>query len=167
MAEFSNKIHSVTFMDYPKNTMVEVLWKPEGVESEALAPWHMEVDFTQQNFQDLLQEFSLDKIEESTIAKINGETAHFQTLVEEKVNSLRSEWEAQADHHNQQVMDGKGLLELVADYGRDKDFTFAVKIAILEDPVISKSKDKDLKMRIRTAKTLWDLFSIYFNTKDV
>ena len=167
MAEFSGNIHSVTFMDYPKNSMVEVLYKDPNHDHEGFTPCHMEVDFTQEAFRDLLEEVSLDEIEETTRANIRAERAYFNSLVEKKVSDLRSEWEDGVAVTPRDSMNGKELLELVAAKGRDKDFTFAVKIAILEDPVIVKSKDKDLKLRIRTAKTLWDLFSIYFEAKDV
>ena len=36
-----------------------------------------------------------------------------------------------------------------------------MKIAILEDPIISKSKDKELKLSIRKAKSVFELLSIY------
>ena len=207
MAEFSGKIHSVTFMDYPKNSMVEVLWSLTGSENEGLTPWHMEVDFTQQNFRDLLQEVSLDKIEEQTIANAAAARSVYDAMIDQKVSdkwkeeevkikaaydnadlytkeryeevnlytkeaydttdlytkerheevdafterateeaqAQRKELQGQYQHGSKVVklddITGKDLLAVMVNRGEDKDFIFAAKIAILEDPKIAKSSN--------------------------
>ena len=59
MAIFTDKIVTASFLDYPQNTLVEVIYK-EGDQNTAYV---MEVDFTQDDFKALLQELTLDEIE--------------------------------------------------------------------------------------------------------
>ena len=244
MAEFSGNIHSVTFMDYPQNSMVEVLYSdPNDKTREGFIPWHMEVDFTQDIFKELLEEVSLDKIEQTTIANIKADRSEFESMIDQRVRDKWKEEEAKlkaaynhADKYAEdrykeadtyvkekhkehlafvnQISDkvykeadkyaedlkgkkysevqeefkayrkelqgryqdvpevvtldditGKDLFQVMVDKGKDNDFIFAAKVAILEDQEIAKSKDKALKLSIRKSKTLWELFKIYFDSK--
>ena len=61
MAIFSNKIVAAKFLDH-SNTIIEIIYK-EGDEEIAFA---MEVDFSNQDFQDLLEEIDLEELERST-----------------------------------------------------------------------------------------------------
>jgi len=259
MAEFSGNIHSVTFMDYPQNSMVEVLYSdPNDKTREGFIPWHMEVDFTQDIFKELLEEVSLDKIEQTTIANIKADRSEFESMIDQRVRDKWKEEEAklkaaynhadkyaedrykeadtyvkekhkehlafvnqisdkvykEADKYAEVLVErkykeadkyaedlkgkkysevqeefkayrkelqgryqdvpevvtldditGKDLFQVMVDKGKDNDFIFAAKVAILEDQEIAKSKDKALKLSIRKSKTLWELFKIYFDSK--
>tara|TARA_R110000851_G_scaffold202927_2_gene354738 strand:+ start:111 stop:803 length:693 start_codon:yes stop_codon:yes gene_type:complete len=229
MADFTGNIHSVTFMDYPQNTLLEILYKDPHVEREGFTPWHMEVDFTNNDFTELLQEWSLDKIERATKKDLLAERAEFDAMVDKHIQDkwekeeepkLRAAYDAVDEYAKKQYemleqdgrqiykaadeygekqknkkyqevqeefkayrkelqgryqdvtdvtllddMTGKDLFDIVLSKGTDNDFIFAVKIAILEDPIIAKSKDKALKLNIRKSKNLWDLFKLYFDAK--
>ena len=52
MAEFTGNIHNVTFIDYPQNTLLEILYKNPDDDHIGFTPWHMEVDFTNNDFKD-------------------------------------------------------------------------------------------------------------------
>ena len=90
MADFTGNIHSVTFMDYPQNTLLEILYKDPHVEREGFTPWHMEVDFTNNDFTELLQEWSLDKIERATKKDLLAERAEFDAMVDKYI---QDKWE--------------------------------------------------------------------------
>lgn len=64
MALFSGKIVDVKFFDR-QNTIIEVLYKDNDQEIS----YALEVDWTSQDFQDLLDEWSLEDIEQNTYKK--------------------------------------------------------------------------------------------------
>jgi len=244
MAEFTGNIHNVTFIDYPKNTLLEILYKNPDDDHVGFTPWHMEVDFTNDDFKDLLQEWSLDKIERTTKDSLRAERSEFDAMIDKHIQDkwekeeepkLRAAYDAvdeyakkqyemleqagrqiykEADEYKEKEqkkvlteaeeyaekqknkkyqevqeefkayrrelqgryqdvtdattldeMTGKDLFDIVVSKGTDNDFIFAIKVAILEDPIIAKSKDKALKLSIRKSKNLWDLFKLYFDAK--
>lgn len=59
----------------------------------------------------------------------------------------------------------KDLFNQLFSMDQDKDFVFNLKISILEDTDIAKSKDKALKLSIRKAKTVTELLNIYTSFK--
>jgi len=65
MAIFSDKIIDVKFFDR-QNTIIEVLYK----ENDDIISYALEVDYSSQDFLDLLEEYSLEDIEMRTYKKI-------------------------------------------------------------------------------------------------
>ena len=217
MAIFSGKVVSATFADFPTNTLIEVLYQEEDV----VTAYVLEVDFTQSDFNDLLQDITLEEIEAATQTIVKAEANIFNSAVNEEVDrrwALESEKikEAygevegykektlkevqseiqfvynQADRYadeekkkklteveqerlqklkelqekynlvsSSENLTPKDLLNKIESWNNDTDFLFNTKIAILEDPIISKSKDKELKLSIRKAKSVFELLSIY------
>lgn len=65
MAIFSDKIIDVKFFD-KQNTIIEILYK----ENDDIISYALEVDYSSQDFLDLLEEYSLEDIEMRTYKKI-------------------------------------------------------------------------------------------------
>lgn len=214
MAIFTDKIVTASFLDYPQNTLVEVIYK----EGDQNTSYVMEVDFTQDDFKALLQELTLDEIESKTKASVNIEKKIFTDAVEreierrwaleaEKVAKAYSEVDQYAkiekekvyseveiylntekekafkdaekytDEEKQKIAkelqekfnsissEAKFTPKNAVDYlnriNEDKDPVFNMKIAVLEDPIVATSKDKSLKMKIRKAKTIFEILEVY------
>jgi|GEM_PF-1649570 hypothetical protein len=180
MAIFSGKVVSATFMDFPTNTLIEVLYQEEN----GLVPYVLEVDFTSSDFNDLLQDITLEEIETATRAIVKAEANTFNQMINSEIDrrwALESEKIKEAygkvDQDREEALKAlqenynsasstylitpKDLLNKVESLNIDTDFLFNMKIAILEDPIISKSKDKELKLSIRKAKSVFELLSIY------
>lgn len=195
MAIFSGKVVSATFSDFPTNTVIEVLYQEEN----GLTPYILEVDFTQSDFNDLLQDITLEEIETATQTIVNAEADTFNRGINEEIERRwAKESEKIKEAYNQldeyaedqklkklteveqeradalkslqekynlvssaASITPKDLLNKIESWDDDTDFIFNTKIAILEDPIISKSKDKELKLSIRKAKSVFELLSIY------
>ena len=225
MAIFTDKVVSATFMDYPQNTIVDVIYK----EGDQNISYVLEVDFTQEDFKALLQEITLDEIESNTKASVDIEKKIFTDAVEREIErrwALESEKVAKAyseadqyakkayseadqyakiekekayseveiylnnekekafkdaekytDEEKQKIakelqekfnnisseakFTPKNAIDYLNRINEDKDPVFNMKIAVLEDPIIATSKDKSLKMKIRKAKTIFEILEVY------
>lgn len=153
MAIFSEKIVSTKFVNYPENTLIEVLY----TEGDDIIPHVLEVDFENDNFNDLMKEVSLDDIEKNTEASIKAEFSSFEAAVNTAVQK-------RLEQENQNVTAGI-LINTINDKNEDTDFVFALKIAILDDQEIANTEDKDLKLAIRKAKSIKELLKIYIDIK--
>ena len=167
MAIFTDKIVTASFLDYPQNTLVEVIYK----EGDQNTSYVMEVDFTQENFSDLMKEITLDEIESQTKAQVEKEGEFFTKAIEQEIQrrwSLENEKiqemnkEFNRESKSEKITGGRVIDLLHSD---DSDFIFSLKIAILEDSDIATSKDKALKMQIRKAKSALELLRIYCERK--
>jgi hypothetical protein len=199
MAIFSGKVVSAKFIDPPNNMMIELLYQ----EGDVVVPYVLEVDFTQQDFNDLIKEISLDDIQNNTKnqleaqrkeifsaidaeierrwaleelkikeayqkADLYAETEKVKKLeeVQEEFKNLRNNLSAKfTTETTTNKLTPKELFHQLFSMDQDQDFVFNLKISILEDPDIAKSKDKDLKLSIRKAKTVTELLKIYCSNK--
>lgn len=203
MAIFSGKVVSATFLDFPTNTLIEVLYQEEN----GLVPYAIEVDFTQSDFNDLLQDITLEEIEAATQTIVKAEAYTFNRAINEEIDrrcneEIENRWAKESEKikeaYNQldeyaedqklkklseveqeradalkslqekynlvsssENITPKDLLNKIESWNDDTDFLFNTKIAILEDPIISKSRDKELKLSIRKAKSVFELLGIY------
>ena len=159
MAIFTDKIVTASFLDYPQNTLVEVIYN-EGDQNIA---YTLEVDFTQDDFKALLQEVTLEEIEKATKQVIRTEAAFFKNIINDEV---KRKWVEEKENLEAKPLTASEFLSVLFNKNEDKDFVFNMKIAILELPEINKSKDKKLKLDIRKAKTTSELMKAYLNSKD-
>ena len=61
---------------------------------------------------------------------------------------------------------GKEIFATIDKNNQDDDFVFNLKVSILEDPIIVKSRDKKLKLTIRKSKSVLELLKIYAEAKE-
>ena len=190
MAIFSDKVVTAKFLDYPNNMIIEILYEESG----KLVPYQMEVDFTSDDFNDLLKEITLEEMEKNSQEEVNLAAKVFNDAVIEKVNELwaleaekiKKAYEEidnyqdtmksdlakkyQSEFLNNRVisiedMSPKDIFNYLTQKNEDNDFVFNFKVGVLEDPVIGKSKDKSLKLSIRKSKTLFELLKFYGEAK--
>jgi hypothetical protein len=169
MAIFSGKVVSAKFIDPPTNMLIEVLYSENGT----IVPYVLEVDFTQQDLTDLLKEITIEEIQSNTktqleaqrkeiFSAIDAEIERRWALEELKIKNLRNDLSAKfTTETTTNKLTPKELFHQLFSMDQDQDFVFNLKIFILEDPDIAKSKDKDLKLSIRKAKTVTELLKIY------
>ena len=81
MAIFSNKVVSAKFIDRPNNMLIEVLYE----DNDQIIPYTLEVDFTSNDFNDLLAEVTLEEIEENTLQSAKLESQHFEKMITEEI----------------------------------------------------------------------------------
>jgi chromosome segregation ATPase len=294
MALFSGKVVSAKFIDPPNNMLIEVLYR----EGDMMTPYVLEVDFTQQDFVDLLKEITLEEIQSNTKSQLEAQRkeifssidaeierrweaesqkikeaydkveSYAKEIIEKEYNKIESAWEevrkesdkidsawnqikseyekvegswreiekesakvestwkeiekesakvesswkeiekesakvesswkeikneyqkvdTYAELEKEKKMEEvqsefqklrkelsskfstgqistklgpKDIFQQLFNSDQDQDFVFNLKISILEDPDIAKSKDKDLKLSIRKAKSVTELLNIY------
>ena len=57
------------------------------------------------------------------------------------------------------------LLMYADQFNDNKNFLFDLKLSIFEDPTVANIKDKDVKLRIRKAKSIYEAFELYCKLK--
>lgn len=186
MAIFSGHVVTAKFIDTPNNMTIEVLYEEEG----GLVPYIVDVDFTQDDFTDLLKEISLEEIEQITKDEITTRANNYHAFLAEQVDKL---WEAEADKVRAayeavdereakiksniaeelrgevmserktgiEDMEPKDIFYFLQSKNVDFDFVFNTKVAILEVPQIAQLRDKDIKLRLRKAKSFFELMQIF------
>ncbi len=234
MARFSNKIESLRYVDRQHKT-IEILYKS----GESINSYYIEVDYNNQDFLDLLEEYSIEDVEDQTkvyydsiIAQKQAwiETAQaaldeqdkeryeiFEAYKEKQLSILQGELDAQVERRiaegfvdvdeyrekqlailqaeiDEQIeqrykeLDGYAESEIkkqkeeflakfnmpsptrytpekVADYlvdnMNDEDMVFKTKLAVFNLPEVKNNLDREIKMKIRKAKSIPELFAVY------
>ena len=235
MAIFSNKIEQVKFVDREEKT-IEILYRQD---SEALSTFYLEINYDDQNFLDLLEEISIEEIQDRTRdyyqsiennknliihqaakamfdewiknAQIDldkqdkeryeifesyreKQEEQYNILLEElykeadvykeeQLKILQSEIDEQVDTRYKEVEGMKTVLrkkfsigspstvsytpEKVAKYiidnFEDEDTVFKTKLEIFNLPEVKNSKDREMKMKVRKAKTVPEIFAAYYD----
>ena len=149
---FTNKIKSARFINPPENSVIELLYG----EANELTAFHLEINFSNQEFLDFIEEWPLEKIE-----KAAREAAKERAKLKEAYNRKIIE-----THLLQNTsVTCKEIINYIDDNNKNTTAVFDFKLVILEQSITIK--DKSLKLRIRKAKTILDLLQIYNEIKDV
>ena len=90
MALFSNKIESAKFVDKKEKT-IEVLYK-QTPESEILSTYILELDYNNQDFLDLLDELTIEQIQDNTKNYYENVRETINLGVEELAKKYFAEW---------------------------------------------------------------------------
>jgi len=224
MARFSNKIESLKYADREHKT-IEILYK----NGESINSYYIEVDYNNQDFLDLLKEYSIEDIEDQTKAYYDNIITRKQIVVEswiekaqavldkqdkeryelfekykkEQLRILKAEVEnrlvdadkykeRQQEYIDQQVEQRYKEAELyvetqksdllskfnaptsttisytpekvakyMIDNFTDEDTVFKTKLEIFNLSEVKNSKDREMKMKVRKAKTVPEIFAAY------
>lgn len=99
MARFSGKIHSVKFVDTSEKT-IEILY---GEDSKKLFSYILPLDYTNQDFLDLLEEISIEEIQDKTRDHFQSIENNKNLVIHQAAKAMFDEWikNAQADLDNQ------------------------------------------------------------------
>jgi len=145
---FTNKIKSARFINPPENSVIELLYG----EANELTAFHLEVNYSNQEFMDFIEEWPLEKIEKAT-----------REAARERAK-LKEDYDKQIIENYLQNADigCKEVFNYINENNKDKTAVFDLKLSVLEHSM--DLKDKKLKLRIRKAKTILDLLQIYNET---
>ena len=226
MARFSNKIESLRYADR-KHKTIEILYK----NGESVNSYYIEVDYNNQDFLDLLKEYSIEDVEDQTKAYYDNISARkkvvvqswieqaqavldkqdkeryelFEKYKEEQLRILKIEVEnrlldadkykeKQQEYLDQQVeqryKEAENYIETqksdllskfntpisssvqytpekvakyMIDNFEDEDMVFKTKLEIFNLPEVKNSKDREMKMKVRKAKTIPEIFAAYYD----
>lgn len=154
MAIFSGKIVSAKFINN-LNSVVEVLY----ADNDNIITYVLDVDYTNEDFKSLLDEYPLEKIELETKEIRKKEIEVFNSLIEARASQLTK------NENDKVKFTFNDFFSFIQDNSEDPDFIFEFKVAILEDKQVSEIKDKTLKAKIRKCKNFYELLSIYGDIK--
>lgn len=148
---FTNKIKSARFINPPENSVIELLYG----EANELTAFHLEVNYSNQEFLDFIEEWPLEKIE-----KAAREAAKERAKLKEDYDKQIIENYLQ----NAKTTDigCKDIFNYINENNKDRTAVFDLKLSVLEHSM--DLKDKKLKLRIRKAKTILELLQIYNET---
>ena len=173
---FSGKIQSAMFVNPPQNTTIELLYG-EGTE---LTAFHLNVDYSNDEFLAFVDEWPLEKIEKTSRDNAKSNAKAFEkviaTAAASKLAEQRVELHAQlaeqrvelhAEHIEQRAKQTQINLTLTSEMvtafiienNNDKNMVFDTKLALLE--TLSTAASREQKMKIRKAKTIAQLYSVY------
>lgn len=140
---FSGKIQSAMFVNPPQNSTIELLYG-EGTE---LTAFHLDVNYSSDEFLAFIDEWPLEKIEKT--ARNNA-----KDIIAERENFVSNEIVFDLDPR---VL--KRLIGYLLDNNNDSEVLFDTKIVLLS--YIASTATREHKMKLRKAKTISQLFSIY------
>ena len=140
---FSGKIQSAMFVDPPQNTTIELLYG-EGTE---LTAFHLNVDYSNDEFLSFINEWPLEKVEQT--ARDNA-----KDIIAERDNFVSNAIVFDLDPR---VL--KRLIGYLLYNNSNSEVLFDTKMVILSS--IGSDAAREHKMKLRKAKTITQLFSIY------
>lgn len=88
MAIFSNKIEQVKFVDQEEKT-IEILYHQD---SEALSTFYLEINYDDQNFLDLLEEISIEEIQDRTRDYYQSIENNKNLIIHQAAKAMFDEW---------------------------------------------------------------------------
>ena len=140
---FSGKIQSAMFVNPPQNSTIELLYG-EGTE---LTAFHLDVNYSSDEFLAFTDEWPLEKIE-----KTSRDNA--KDIIAERDNFV-----ADAILADFSPLIFKRLVGYLLDNNSDSEILFDTKMVLLE--ALGKDAPREQKMKLRKAKTITQLFSLY------
>lgn len=150
MAIFSNKIVAAKFLDN-SNTIVEIIYK-DGDEDVAFA---MEVDFSNPDFQDFLEEMNLEELEKSTYEqrkkREEAKKAYLEARVEERIDESQKA---------ASIISMDEIVNELFEKKNDINFLFKFKVELFKKDVIKNSSNEEIKKEIRKSKNIFDVLGL-------
>ena len=162
---FSGKIQSAMFVNPPQNTVIELLYG-EGTE---LTAFHLNVDYSNDEFLAFVDEWPLEKIEKTSRDNAKSNAKAFEKVIATATASKLAEQrvELHTEHielHAKQTqinltLTSEMVTAFIIENNNDKNMVFDTKLALLE--TLSTAASREQKMKIRKAKTIAQLYSVY------
>jgi hypothetical protein len=149
MAIFSGKIIEAYYTD-ANNTTVEVIYK----EGEKAINHYLSTDMSHPDFKDLIREYPVTKIADTTISRNKEAYKQLNRVVEAKLKQKIED---------KPMQNFDSVMEFVINYDPKKqaEQLFSLKLKIFEKDVVKDSNNNDIKTVIRQAKTPLDVLLAY------
>ena len=153
MAIFSGKIIEAYYSN-SENDTVEVIYK----QGEQAINHYLKVDFKNQDFKDLIEEYDTDKIAASTIARNRQYAKQLSDMIDQ---GIKSKTDVKQRVSAEEFIDS--ILNFNSSDKQSAEILFALKVKVFEQDKVKSCNDKDLKSSLRSAKTPVDLISIFLD----
>ena len=151
MAVFSGKIIEAYYAN-SDNDCVEVIYKQD----DKAINHYLKVDFNNQDFKDLIEEYDTDKIAASTIARNRQYAKQLSDMIDQ---GIKSKTDVKQRVSIEEFIDS--MLNFNSSDKQSAEILFALKVKVFENDKVKSCNDKDLKSSLRSAKTPVDLISIF------
>ena len=151
MAIFSGNIIEAYYANSENNT-VEVIYK----QGEKAINHYLKVDYKNQDFKDLIEEYDTDKIAASTIARNRNYAKQLSDMVDQ---GIKAKTDVKQKISVEEYIDS--MLNFNSSDKQSAEILFALKVKVFENDKVKSCEDKDLKASLRSAKTPVDLISIF------
>tara|TARA_B100002019_G_C21216618_1_gene572396 strand:+ start:33 stop:503 length:471 start_codon:yes stop_codon:yes gene_type:complete len=151
MAIFSGNIIEAYYANSDNDT-IEVIYK----QGEKAINHFLRVDYKDQDFKDLIEEYDTDKIAASTIARNRQYAKQLSDMVDQ---GIKSKTDAKQKVSVEEYIDS--MLNFNSSDQQSAEILFALKVKVFENDKVKSCDDKDLKSSLRSAKTPVDLISIF------
>ena len=93
----------------------------------------------------------------------------YKKALEDKVDKNEQErielWRLNNPTDNTKTVAPSDLLMYADQFNGNKNFLFDLKLSIFEDPTIANVKDKDVKLQIRKARSIYEALELYCKVK--
>ena len=151
MAIFSGNIIEAYYVNSDNDT-IEVIYK----QGEKAINHYLKVDYKDQDFKDLIEEYDTDKIAASTIARNRQYAKQLSDMVDQ---GIKSKTDVKQRVSVEEYIDS--MLNFNSSDKQSAEILFALKVKVFENDKVKSCNDKDLKSSLRSAKTPVDLISIF------
>ena len=151
MAIFSGNIIEAYYANSDNDT-IEVIYK----QGEKAINHFLRVDYKNQDFKDLIEEYDTDKIAASTIARNRQYAKQLSDMVDQ---GIKSKTDVKQRVSVEEYIDS--MLNFNSSDKQSAEILFALKVKVFENDKVKSCNDKDLKSSLRSAKTPVDLISIF------
>ena len=151
MAIFSGNIIEAYYANSDNDT-IEVIYK----QGEKAINHFLRVDYKDQDFKDLINEYDTDKIAASTIARNRQYAKQLSDMVDQ---GIKSKTDVKQKVSVEEYIDS--MLNFNSSDKQSAEILFALKVKVFENDKVKSCNDKDLKSSLRSAKTPVDLISIF------
>ena len=149
MAIFSGKIIEAYYTN-PDNTSIEVIYE----EGKRAISHYLAVDTSHPDFKDLVGEYPLSKIADSTVQRNKNAMGQLNRIVDAKIKQ-------KVEDKPMQSFDS--VMEFVLNYDPKKqaEDLFSLKLKIFEKDIVKDFPDSAVKTQIRQAKTPLEVLFAY------
>lgn len=150
-AIFKGKIIEAYYTN-SENTAVEVIY----MDGKRAINHYMAVDMAHPDFQDLMEEYGLEKLQETTIMKNKSAMNQLNRVLDIKVKQ---------EIENQPIESFQHVMDFVVNYNvkAHGENLFNLKLQMFETEVVKKHSNNDDKNKIREASTPLDALLAYSN----
>jgi len=145
MAIFSGNIIEAYYANSDNDT-IEVIYK----QGEKAINHFLRVDYKDQDFKDLIEEYDTDKIAGSTIARNRNYARQLSELVNAGIQS-------RTDKNEKVKVTIDDFIDTIINFDNKNEqcneILFALKVKLFENDIVKNSTDKDTKSLLRASKT--------------
>jgi len=153
MAIFSGNIIEAYYAN-SENDTIEVIYK----QGEQAINHFLKVDYNNQDFKDLIEEYDTDKIAGSTIARNRNYARQLSEMVDAGIH-------AKTDNKVKVKVSVDDFIDSIINFkSGDKqsaETLFALKVKIFENDKVKSCTDKELKSSLRAAKNPVEIISLF------